>query len=697
MQMKTMIRNKQVTSATFPSAYAQGFVRCAVASHLVTPASPLANAAATIPLLESADEQSVGLLVLPELGLTGYAIDDLLHQQTLLDEAESALELLRKRTETLMPVVLVGMPVRWQGHLLNCAVVLHRGRLLGIVPKTYLPNYREFYEARHFASGAIVEKGATIEVLGTEVPIGTDLLFTAHDIENFVLAIEICEDVWVPTPPSSMAALAGATVIANLSASNAIIGKSAERHALCRVQSARCNAAYLYSAAGFGESTTDLAWDGHAMVYEAGTLLAESERFSTSAGMIVTDVDLELLAAERLRNGSLVANRRDLAPKAYRHIGFHLQPPASDIGLHRKVARFPFVPDDKDQLDVLCEEAFQIQSQGLARRLKASNIERVVIGVSGGLDSSHALLVALHAMDLLKLPRSNVLAWTLPAFATSNTTKSNAWRLMRALGVTADEIDVGPASMQMLRDIGHPAAEGEKVYDITFENVQAGARTSLLFRLANRHNAIVLGTGDLSELALGWATYGVGDHMSHYNVNCSVPKTLIQHLIRWVAARGLYGEEASDVLRNILSTEISPELVPGDADAPSQRTEDFVGPYALQDFNLFYTVRYGMRPSKLAFLAWHAWRDVKTGSWPPDFADADRRDYDLETIRSWLRVFIRRFFQTSQFKRSAVPNGPKTSSGGSLSPRGDWRMPSDASADAWLRELDLALAPPPKS
>lgn len=475
MQVNTMMRNKQVISTTFASAYAQGFLRCAVASHLVSPASPLANAAATIPLLEAANEQSVGLLVLPELGLTGYSIDDLLHQQTLLDEAEAALELLRKRTETLMPLILVGMPVRWQGHLLNCAVVLHRGRLLGIVPKTYLPNYREFYEARHFASGAIVERGATIELLGATVPIGTDLLFAAQDIENFVLAIEICEDVWVPTPPSSLAALAGATVIANLSASNAIIGKSAERHALCRVQSARCNAAYLYSAAGFGESTTDLAWDGHAMIYEAGTLLAESERFSTSAGMIVTDIDLELLAAERLRNGSLVANRRDLAPKDYRHIGFHLQPSANDIGLQRKIARFPFVPDDKSQLDALCEEAFQIQSQGLARRLKASGIERVVIGVSGGLDSSHALLVALHAMDLLKLPRSNVLAWTLPAFATTNTTKSNAWRLMRALGVTADEIDVGPASMQMLRDIGHPAAEGEKIYDITFENVQAGA------------------------------------------------------------------------------------------------------------------------------------------------------------------------------------------------------------------------------
>jgi NAD+ synthase (glutamine-hydrolysing) len=486
------------------------------------------------------------------------------------------------------------------------------------------------------------------------------------------------------------AALAGANVLLNLSASNVTVGKSAYRHALCQVHSARCVAAYLYSAAGQGESTTDLAWDGQAMIYENGVLLAEAPRFATEPPLILADLDLERLQQERLRQNSF-GDAADLHRPArpFREVAFTLAPEReADLGLIRPLARFPFVPDDDARLGELCYEAYNIQSHGLRQRLEATGIRRIVIGVSGGLDSTQALLVAAHAFDQLGRPRSDILAYTLPAFATSDRTKSNAWALMRALGVTAAEIDMTPASQQMLRDIGHPFAEGRKVHDITFENVQAGARTSALFRLANLHDAIVLGTGDLSELALGWATYGVGDHMSHYNVNASVPKTLIQHLIRWVAEEGLFGAEAKPVLLDILATEISPELVPGEGkDGPAQKTEDFVGPYALQDFTLFYTTRFGFRPSKTAFLAWHAWRDAATGAWPPHTPADKRLAYDLPTIAKWMRVFVRRFFATSQFKRSALPNGPKVSSGGSLSPRGDWRAPSDASAAAWLADL----------
>lgn len=669
-------------------------LRCAVGSHEVTPADPAANVAGALDLLARADADGAGLLILPELGISGYAIDDLLHQQALLDAAEAALEKLRAATAAALPLVVAGAPLRWQGRLFNSAVVIHRGRYLGVVPKTYLPNYREFYEARHFASASVLAGGETIALGGGPIPFGTDLLFACEDLGDFVLGVEICEDLWAPVPPSSRTAMAGATVIANLSASNALVGKAEDRHALCRVQSSRCNAAYLYSAAGFGESTTDLAWDGQAIIYENGEMLAEARRFAVGAQMIVADIDLERLNAERIRNATFAACARDNPPpRAMRRVAFRLDPPLADIGLRRRVSRFPFVPDSEANLNALCEEVFQIQAQGLARRLKASRTERVVLGISGGLDSSHALLVALQAMDLLGLPHANVHAFTLPAFATSAATRKAAWRLMEALGVTAAEIDVSDACRQMLRDIGHPAAEGAAVYDVTFENVQAGARTSLLFRLANFRNALVLGTGDLSELALGWCTYGVGDHMSHYNVNASVPKTLIQHLIRWVAARGLFGAEASATLLAILATEISPELVPGNGDAPAQRTEDFVGPYALQDFNLFHVLRYGLRPSKIAFLAWHAWRDAGAGAWPPFIAEDRKPAYDLPAIRHWLRLFLRRFFETSQFKRSAVPNGPKTSAGGSLSPRGEWRAPSDGSAAAWLAELDTVLPP----
>jgi NAD+ synthase (glutamine-hydrolysing) len=676
-------------ASAFHNLHTHGFLRAAACAPRLRVADPAFNVAETLALARRADEGGASLVLFPELGLSAYAIDDLLHQSPLLEAVEAAVATLIEASRGLAPVLFVGAPVRAGGRLYNAALAIHRGRLLAAYPKTYLPSYREFYEKRHFASGG----GAVPSLLrlaGQEAPFGTDILLRAADLPDLVVHAEVCEDVWAPVPPSAAAALAGANVLVNLSASNVTVGKSAYRHALCQVHSARCLAAYLYSAAGQGESTTDLAWDGQAMIYENGVLLAEAPRFATDPPLILADLDLERLQQERMRQTSF-GDAADLhKPKQpFREVAFSLAPEReADLGLIRPLPRFPFVPDDDARLSELCYEAYNIQSHGLRQRLEATGIKRIVIGVSGGLDSTQALLVAAHAFDGLGRPRSDILAYTLPAFATSDRTKSNAWKLMRALGVTAAEIDMTPASLQMLRDIGHPFAEGKKVHDVTFENVQAGARTSALFRLANRHDAIVLGTGDLSELALGWATYGVGDHMSHYNVNASVPKTLIQHLIRWVAETGTFGEAAKPVLLDILATEISPELVPGEGDdGPAQKTEDFVGPYALQDFNLFYVTRFGFRPSKVAFLAWHAWRDAAAGAWPPNTPAEKRIAYDLPVIAKWLRVFIRRFF-TSQFKRSALPNGPKVSSGGSLSPRGDWRAPSDASAAAWLADLD---------
>lgn len=669
--------------------YTHGMLRVVTVAPVVTIGQPAANAARMLETWKAAHADDAALIVFPELGLTAYAIDDLLLQDALLDAAEQAIDVLAVASRELTPVAIVGAPLRVSGRLYNTAVVIHRGRILGVVPKTYLPNYREFYEARHFASGAHVPV-SEIQLGGMTVPFGTDLLFTARDYGDFTLHVEVCEDVWVPIPPSAHAALAGATVLANISASNATIGKSDYRHALCKAHSGRCMAAYIYSAAGPGESTTDLAWDGHTMIYENGVLLAESERFAPGGSVVVTDLDLELLRQERMRHGTFqdcaVNHARPL--DSIRRIGFELAPQRTGVvPLKRNVNRFPFVPNAAAKLSELCFEAYNIQVQGLKQRLTASRIEKIVIGVSGGLDSTQALVVAARTMDAMRLPRGNILAYTLPGFATSTSTKSNAWRLMQTLGVTAEEIDIMPASRQMLADVDHPFVTGKAQYDVTFENVQAGARTSLLFRLANHHNGLVLGTGDLSELALGWCTYGVGDQMSHYNVNASVPKTLIQHLIRWVASENLFGREASSVLIDILGTEISPELVPGTDDKPAQRTEDVVGPYELQDFNLFYVTRHGLRPSKVAYLAQNAWSDATKGDWPPGIAEGGRHAYDREAIDKWLRVFLTRFFQTSQFKRSAMPNGPKVSPGGSLSPRGDWRAPSDGSADVWLDEL----------
>jgi NAD+ synthase (glutamine-hydrolysing) len=675
--------------SAFFSPYRHQFVRVAACVPRVAIAEPAKNAAEALELVAAGGKQGVALMVFPELGLSAYAIDDLLFQDAVLDAVVGQVDRLVAASGKLAPVFVVGAPLRSRGRLYNCALVIHRGHLLGVVPKVFLPNYREFYERRHFASGEGL-RGGTIAVGGHNAAFGTDLLFAAAGPASFTFHVEICEDLWVPQPPSTVGAAAGAEVLLNLSASNIVIGKAQMRRLLCASQSARCIAAYAYSAAGAGESTTDLAWDGQAGIFEIGEDLAETARFSPHVEMAVADVDLGRIRQERMRTNTFGDNARLLLAAAaqFRRVDFAFAAPAGKLALRRRVERFPFVPSDPAMLADNCYEAYNIQVQGLAQRLQATGLKKLVIGVSGGLDSTQALIVSARVMDRLGLPRGNVLAYTLPGFATSGGTKANAWRLMRALGVGAAEIDIRPAANQLLGDIGHASHRGEPVYDVTFENVQAGLRTDYLFRLANHNGGLVVGTGDLSELALGWCTYGVGDHMSHYNPNASVAKTLIQHLIRFVAASGDVNEETAAVLADILATEISPELVPPGADGAIQSTESVVGPYALQDFNLFYTTRYGFLPSKIAYLAWNAWHDPEQGVWPANTPADARHGYDLAAIKRWLGVFLRRFFEQSQFKRSALPNGPKISSGGSLSPRGDWRAPSDSHAAVWLAELE---------
>jgi NAD+ synthase (glutamine-hydrolysing) len=670
---------------SFRNLHQHGFARVAACTTPVAIADPPANAEAILAQARECAEESVSVALFPELALSGYSIEDLLLQDVVLDGVETALQTIVDGSADLLPVLVVGAPLRHRNRVYNCAVVVHRGRVLGVAPKSYMPTYREFYEGRQLASGA--DEHGTIRVGGDDVPFGPDLLFAAQDVPGLVIHAEVCEDMWVPIPPSAEAALAGATVLLNMSGSPITVGRADDRRLYVRSASSRCLAAYVYAAAGEGESTTDLSWDGQTMIYENGVLLDETERFPDGPRASIADVDLDLLRQERYRMGTFDDNRRALVGggDAFRRVEFTLAPPREgDLGLRRALERFPFVPSDPARLEQDCYEAYNIQVAGLGQRLSAIGAPKVVIGVSGGLDSTHALIVAARAMDRAGRPRSDILAFTLPGFATGDETKANAIALMEALGVTAQELDIRPTAELMLKEMDHPYSRGEAVYDVTFENVQAGLRTDYLFRIANQRGGIVLGTGDLSELALGWATYGVGDQMSHYNVNGGVPKTLIQHLIRWVIGSGQFEQEVGDTLTRILDTEISPELVPGDE---LQSTESKVGPYALQDFTLFHVLRYGFRPSKILFLAWHAWRDADHGAWPPNFPDAKRNAYELAEIHRWLEFFCRRFFAFAQFKRSALPNGPKVVAGGSLSPRGDWRAPSDSTAAAWLADL----------
>ncbi|MEE9939347.1 MAG: NAD(+) synthase [Achromobacter xylosoxidans] len=678
-------------SNPFFNLYSHGFARVAVGVPECKVADPAFNAAQTIALAQQAAQGGAVLVAFPELGLSAYTCDDLFHQKALLDACEAALDQVARATAELDIAVIVGAPLRVAHQLYNCAVVIAGGRILGVVPKSFLPNYSEFYEARQF-SAADCAVATEIRLLDQTVPFGPELLFQMEKLPLFQFHVEICEDVWVPIPPSSFAALAGATVLVNLSASNIVVGKFAYRHQLVAQQSARCLAAYMYTSAGRGESSTDLAWDGQALIYENGELLGESERFLNESHLLFADVDLERLSRERMHQttfGQSARRHRDEVRK-FRQVLVPVAAPLEDaeLPLERRVARFPYVPADPRRRDERCKEVYNIQVQALAQRLSASGMSKVVIGISGGLDSTHALLVCAQAMDTLGLPRANILAVTMPGFATSTRTLQQARQLMAVVGCTASEVDIRPSCLQMLKDLGHPYADGQPVYDITFENVQAGERTNHLFRIANFNNAIVIGTGDLSELALGWCTYGVGDHMSHYSVNASVPKTLITHLVRWVAESGRLGEAGAAVLLDVLGTDVSPELVPGGDDGkPTQKSEDTIGPYELQDFNLYYTLRYGFAPTKVAFLALAAWRDRDAGAWP-EGGHVARNQYDLAAIKRNLKIFLDRFFRLSQFKRTCVPNAPKVGSGGSLSPRGDWRAPSDSESVVWLRDAD---------
>lgn len=676
--------------SSFFNLYRHNFVRVAVAVPPVRVADPAFNADQTVALMKQAEERKALLVAFPELGLSAYSCEDLFQQQALLDACQDALCKVIEASRDLSVISIVGLPIAVDNLLFNCAGVVHKGRLLGLAPKTYLPNYREFYEMRQFASASLGLRD-TIDFAGhRDVPFGNRLLFQAEDQPLFTFFVEVCEDVWVPIPPSSYAALAGATILVNVSASNATIGKDDYRRLLAASQSGRCIAAYVYCAAGSGESTTDLAWDGHGVIYENATKIAETERFLYRPQLVTGDIDLDRLAQDRMRQNSFgesVRNHREHLA-SFRKISFRADLPVNiRLPLERTYERFPYVPSDIARRDERCHEVYEIQVQGLVTRLQSAKLKKVVIGVSGGLDSTQALIVCARAMDVMGLSRSNILGYTMPGFATTERTLRQARRLMAEIGCEAHEIDIRPSCLQLLKDIGHPFASGQPVFDTTFENVQAGERTSHLFRLANLRGGLVVGTSDLSELALGYCTYGVGDHMAHYHVNASVPKTLVQYLIRWVAKTGQLGAAASAALEEVSETTISPELVPGESVAqPAQRAEELVGPYELQDFHLYYILRFGYAPPKVAFLTWSAWHERDRAGWP-DIPVEARHQYKIGEIKRWLAVFLERFFKESQFKRSCLPNSPKVGSGGSLSPRGDYRAPSDSEATAWLAQL----------
>jgi NAD+ synthase (glutamine-hydrolysing) len=602
----------------FFNLYNHDFVRLAVAIPEIRVADPAFNVAGTIALLNQAAEAGALLVTFPELGLSAYSCDDLFHQHSLLDACLKALAKVLEASVKIPVITVVGLPLQVDSLLFNCGAVIYCGRLLGIVTKTYLPNYREFYEMRQFTPGdAAIRKN--IDLLGQrDIPFGNRLLFQVEEQPLLTFFVEICEDLWVPVPPSSYAAMANATVIINQSASNATVGKADYRRLMVADQSGRCLSAYVYCAAGSGESTTDLAWDGHGMIYETGTCLKETRRFASGPQLITGDIDLGHLAQERMRQNSFsqaVRNHRDMLSE-FRTIRFPAAIPRTGKLLSsRSYERFPYVPSNPAKHDERCREVYEIQVQGLTKRLQSTGIDKVVIGVSGGLDSTQAIIVSAWALDSMRISRSNILACIMPGFASSQRTLNQARRLAEEIGCTSLVIDIRPSCLQMLKDIGHPYAEGKQVFDITFENVQAGERTSHLFRLANQHRGLVVGTSDLSELALGWSTYGVGDQMAHYHINASVPKTLIRYLIGWTAKSGQFGNEVNQVLEEVLETVISPELVPGEKeDQPAQRSEETVGPFELQDFNLYYSLRFGYLPTKVAFLSWCAWHDRTQGN-----------------------------------------------------------------------------------
>jgi NAD+ synthase (glutamine-hydrolysing) len=636
-----------------------GFVRVGAAVPVLKVGDCLYNTEQTEILMREAAAKGVQVVCFPELGITGYTCGDLFHQKILIEQAEKSLASLMKRTDDLSLLTIVGMPVRVENRLMNTAVAFQNGKILAVVPKTWLPNYGEFYEKRWFSSAQEVKALQTL-VCGQEVPFGTNLLLKNGEA---CIGIEICEDLWMPVPPSSFHALHGANLLFNLSASNELIAKNEYRKQLVSQQSTRCIASYIYVSCGFGESTTDVVFAGNADIVENGVSLAEAERFSLNNQLIISDVDVERLNGDRMRHTGFTANFLNENGVNYRIVPFALTDLDSET-ISRTFARHPFVPSGK-QLEERCREMFAIQVQGLAKRLAHTGCRHAVIGISGGLDSTLALLVAVKTFDKLGIPRQNMEGITMPGFGTTDRTYQNSVNLIQSLGVHFREISIRKAVEQHFEDIGHDAA----VHDITYENSQARERTQVLMDIANQVNGLVIGTGDLSELALGWATYN-GDHMSMYGVNVGVPKTLVRFMVQWVAENEV-DEATAHILADVVDTPVSPELLPATEDGLiSQKTEDLVGPYELHDFFLYYVLRFGFQPRKVLWMAGRAFEDV----------------YDAATIHRWLKVFYTRFF-AQQFKRSCLPDGPKVGSV-SLSPRGDWRMPSDAMVNLWLKDLE---------
>lgn len=636
-----------------------GFIRVAAAIPKLKVANCDYNTQEIIKIAEQATNKGAQFVLFPELAITSYTCADLFLQRTLQNDALDSLKTILERTQTLECIIIIGMPLLINSRLYNCAVVVKAGYILGVVPKSFIPNYSEFYEARWFCSG-IDKQNETIKLLGQSVPFGTDLLFEADNINGLCFGIEICEDLWTAIPPSSYQALNGATLLFNLSASNEIVGKHEYRESIIRMQSAKCAAAYVYTSSGPNESTTDLVFGGHALICEYGALLAEAERFSFDEQLIISDVDIERMVSERLKNSSFTQRTTDFE---FRKVVYSLKEQKADR-IQRRIDAQPFVPSDLSLRNKRCNEIFNIQTSGLGKRLKHTGIDKCVIGISGGLDSTLALLVIVKAYDRLGLDRKNIHAITMPGFGTSDNTLNNSLELMRLMNVTTYQIDIKEACIKHFEDIGHDSA----IYDVTYENVQARERTQILMDIANKIGGLVIGTGDLSELALGWCTYN-GDHMSMYAVNSGVPKTLVKYLVQW-AADYVFQDETSKVLLSIIDTPISPELLPTDDEGKiQQKTEDIVGPYELHDFFLYHFVKYGAQPSKIFAMAKQAFEGK----------------YSAEIIEKWLKAFLRRFF-SQQFKRSCLPDGPKVGSI-SLSPRGDWRMPSDGDVSTWLKDL----------
>lgn len=634
-----------------------GFVKVASAIPSVKVADCRYNILQIESLIAQAEGKGIEVICFPELSITAYTCGDLFSQQMLLDEAEMALISLLDFTRSLNVISIVGFPLPYRGTLLNCAAVIQKGKILGLVPKTYLPNYKEFYEQRWFTSGTVFPE-TSVKICGQQVPLGNNLIF---QLPHFNFAVEICEDVWAPIPPSSTAALRGAEIIFNLSADNEGIGKHQYLKSLLAQQSARCLSGYVFSGCGFGESTQDVVFAGKAFIYENGSLLCEAERFSLKEQLITTEIDIERLRMERQVNTTFAACMAQQDLKQVRYIDTELIVP-KEFKLSRSFDPAPFVPKG-DALNERCEEIFAIQTQGLAKRIVHTHAQNVVVGISGGLDSTLALLVCVKTFDLLGLSHKNIIGITMPGFGTTGRTYNNALNLMKELGITIREISIKDACLQHFKDLDIDP----NIHDVTYENSQARERTQILMDAANQSNGLVIGTGDLSELALGWATYN-GDHMSMYGVNASIPKTLVRHLVHWVALQEM-DDTCRATLLDIIDTPISPELIPADENGEiQQKTEDLVGPYELHDFFLYYTLRFGFRPAKIYMIAQEAFKGC----------------YTDDVIKKWLNTFFRRFF-AQQFKRSCLPDGPKVGSC-SLSPRGDWRMPSDASSASWLEE-----------